>query len=277
MHTAVAEVQEGCLSACAESSEHDIAHLADDYRRWQSDDQRENEVSSGNPAVDRPTVIYLDPRTLTRDCVGRCLQANLDKLQVRLHARPDTIVGKADDLNAVRAVIINTGPEPMASSATTTLLAKVGEVLPGKPIVVFSDHDDAGSIFKAFELGARGYIPTSLATLVAVEAIRLVCAGGTFAPTTAFLSPTLHNGGAGNLPPAIGEPVSRRFTLRQTEILERLQRGMTNKLIAHELDMCESTVKVHIHNIMKKLKATNRTQIVCLTRDMVPLRNLPAG
>jgi DNA-binding NarL/FixJ family response regulator len=41
---------------------------------------------------------------------------------------------------------------------------------------------------------------------------------------------------------------------------------MANKLIAYELNMCESTVKVHIRNIMKKLNATNRTQVAYLTR-----------
>ena len=38
-----------------------------------------------------------------------------------------------------------------------------------------------------------------------------------------------------------------------------------NKTIAYELDMCESTVKVHIRAIMKKLNARNRTQVVLLT------------
>ena len=41
---------------------------------------------------------------------------------------------------------------------------------------------------------------------------------------------------------------------------------MANKLIAYELNMCESTVKVHIRNIMRKLKATNRMQVAYLTR-----------
>jgi Bacterial regulatory proteins, luxR family len=41
---------------------------------------------------------------------------------------------------------------------------------------------------------------------------------------------------------------------------------MANKLIAYELSMCESTVEVHIRNIMKQIKATNRTQVAYLTR-----------
>jgi DNA-binding NarL/FixJ family response regulator len=49
--------------------------------------------------------------------------------------------------------------------------------------------------------------------------------------------------------------------------LERLRQGKQNKMIAYELGMCESTVKVHIRHIMRKLNARNRTQVVLLTQD----------
>ena len=58
------------------------------------------------------------------------------------------------------------------------------------------------------------------------------------------------------------------FTQRQAQILDCLRRGMANKLIAYELKMCESTVKVHIRNTMKKLKAANRTHVAYLTRGL---------
>ncbi|MGU3537814.1 LuxR C-terminal-related transcriptional regulator, partial [Methylobacterium sp. A54F] len=44
-----------------------------------------------------------------------------------------------------------------------------------------------------------------------------------------------------------------------------LRKGTPNKIIAYELNMCESTVKVHVRNIMKKLKAKNRTEVAYLT------------
>ena len=50
------------------------------------------------------------------------------------------------------------------------------------------------------------------------------------------------------------------LTSRQAAVAERLRRGKPNKIVAYELNMCESTVKVHIRNIMKKLQATNRTE-----------------
>jgi DNA-binding NarL/FixJ family response regulator len=90
--------------------------------------------------------------------------------------------------------------------------------------------------------------------------MHLVCVGGTFAPPAALLSQGDRSEGV------IGEPLIEGFTQRQAQILECLRRGMANKLIAYELNMCESTVKVHVRNIMKKLKATNRTQVAYLTR-----------
>ena len=57
------------------------------------------------------------------------------------------------------------------------------------------------------------------------------------------------------------------FSPRQMEILQQLWQGKQNKTIAIDLDISESTVKVHIQHIMKKLNARNRTQVVLLTRS----------
>ena len=48
-------------------------------------------------------------------------------------------------------------------------------------------------------------------------------------------------------------------------VVEALQRGKPNKIMAYELKMRESTVKVHVRNIMKKLHTTNRTEVAYKT------------
>ncbi|MGH9759482.1 MAG: helix-turn-helix domain-containing protein, partial [Blastocatellia bacterium] len=53
----------------------------------------------------------------------------------------------------------------------------------------------------------------------------------------------------------------RTLTPRERGVLEFLQRGMANKAIAYRLNMSSSTVKVHVHNIMVKLNARNRTEV----------------
>jgi DNA-binding NarL/FixJ family response regulator len=215
----------------------------------------------GNGAsVEHQAVIYLDPRALTRDCVGGWLQSSLSGFRVCILSDPDQIETTPNLSDQIRAVIINTGPERMSSGAVARLVSRMSELLPEIPVAVLSDYEDSENIRQAFELGVRGYIPTSLASMVAVGAVQLVCVGGTFAPTAALLS-------QGGRPQGLaGEPLIEGFTQRQGQILDCLRRGMANKLIAYELNMCESTVKVHVRNIMKKLKATNRTQVVYLTR-----------
>jgi DNA-binding NarL/FixJ family response regulator len=59
------------------------------------------------------------------------------------------------------------------------------------------------------------------------------------------------------------------FTAREADVVEALRQGKANKIIAYELNLCESTVKVHIRSIMRKLKATNRTEVAYKLRDVV--------
>jgi DNA-binding NarL/FixJ family response regulator len=224
------------------------------------DDVPVREAARNGASRQLQTVIYLDPRAFTRDCVGGWLQSNLNGFGVRVVSDPEQIEPASSVDGRTRVVIINIGSERMSSATVARLLSRINELLPEVPVAMLSDFENHESIREAFNLGVRGYIPTSLASMVAVEAVRLVSAGGTFAPAAALLRYGEH------LQSSACEPQIEGFTQRQSQILECLQRGMANKLIAYELNMCESTVKVHVRNIMKKLKATNRTQVAYLTR-----------
>lgn len=60
--------------------------------------------------------------------------------------------------------------------------------------------------------------------------------------------------------PKVCDPIMRKLSSRETEILRCLIRGASNKVIARQLDVTEATVKVHIKAILRKLRAANRTQ-----------------
>lgn len=51
---------------------------------------------------------------------------------------------------------------------------------------------------------------------------------------------------------------SSKLTAREREILTLIAEGMTNKMIAQELDISDSTVKVHVKNMLRKLKVNSR-------------------
>jgi DNA-binding NarL/FixJ family response regulator len=68
---------------------------------------------------------------------------------------------------------------------------------------------------------------------------------------------------------ASSEQVSEhRVTVRERKVIQAIRQGKPNKVIAYELNMCESTVKVHVRNIMKKLNARNRTDIAIKGGDL---------
>jgi DNA-binding NarL/FixJ family response regulator len=181
----------------------------------------------------------------------------------------DEEIGKLKS-DQVHVIIINSGAERTSSRSVSEMIDEALEHFATAPIILLSDNEDLESISQAFALGVKGYIPSSLTSLAVVAVVRLVCVGGSFAPTTALLQQPPAQDAAthtevvsqgGNVPAV-------HFTQRQMEILDCLHHGLSNKLIAHRLAMSENTVKVHIRAIMKRLHATNRTQAVCLTRSI---------
>jgi DNA-binding NarL/FixJ family response regulator len=65
----------------------------------------------------------------------------------------------------------------------------------------------------------------------------------------------------------VQDPFGNGFTSKQMAVSEALRRGKANKIIAYELNMCESTVKVHVRNVMKKLRAKSRAEAAYILNE----------
>jgi DNA-binding NarL/FixJ family response regulator len=133
---------------------------------------------------------------------------------------------------------------------------------------VLADRNDVAEINHALTHGARGYIPTSVECGVAVAALRLISAGGTFVPADALRSTAAKpddqpEGGRQRRSDGLD------LTPRELAVIDLLREGKPNKLIARQLDIQENTVKVHVRNILKKLNATNRTHAASLANRLL--------
>jgi DNA-binding NarL/FixJ family response regulator len=164
------------------------------------------------------------------------------------------------------------------------------------PSVVISDREDLTSALEFIRRGARGFMPTSLDLTIASAAVDFIVAGGTFLPVSLFLNDdnlaalravpragmsvvdlddiqdeTAETGDSENAavypPPASSE--GSHLTSREAKVLECLRRGKPNKLIAHELALCESTVKMYVGRLMRKFKAANRTEVALLADKLL--------
>jgi len=154
----------------------------------------------------------------------------------------------------------------------TQLLAR----LPSTPIILVANELDANTAANAVEVGARGYISKAASEEVLRHALALAISGEIYLPHEFFKNPA----GPRATPPASKSlrPDSplQKLTYRQREVLSHLAHGRSNKEIARCLGLLESTVKVHVKTILKKLAATNRTQAAMLAVEMGWARRMDA-
>lgn len=141
-----------------------------------------------------------------------------------------------------------------------TSLLRLRDENPDTPVVVVSASEDSGIIERAMTCGAAGFIPKSTPKDEMIAAIRVVMAGGEYLPGEAHPRPT---GRYADLDEQLGS-----LTKQQRKVLSLLARGKSNKQIAFELDVTNTTVKAHVTAILRKLKVTSRTQAVIVARQI---------
>lgn len=207
----------------------------------------------------RSTTVVIDQRLLFRDCLARCLNDSKRYDAIHSFSTVEEWLKECPHSGPGAVVILCTAGRTEAE--VNRDVALLSQAVADVSIVILSDREGADSVLNALDKGARGYITTSMAFDVAVQAIRLVRAGGTFVPARSLIA---SRDSMGKLFAAPDKPRNGLFTDRQMAVVESLRQGKANKIIAYELNICESTVKVHVRNIMKKLRAKNRTEVAFL-------------
>lgn len=147
-------------------------------------------------------------------------------------------------------------------------------------VVVSASYDGKMLSAAASQDLAHGVLPISLSLRVWLAAVWLMLNGGRYLPPSLWShapEPNFASLDAQVLPPApssIIPPVVpippdqlENLTAREREVLRLLSKGLQNKIIAARLDLSEHTIKIHVHNIIRKLGVHNRTQVAWLFRN----------
>lgn len=134
------------------------------------------------------------------------------------------------------------------------------DILRRKPlsgrVVVFSVSNYREDLITALRRGADGYLLKDMEPEELLVALRQAAAG------KMVVSPALTEVLAGALREVRSddEPDINSLTPRERDILKLIAQGQPNKMIARKLDITESTVKVHVKNLMKKMKVKSRVE-----------------
>jgi two-component system nitrate/nitrite response regulator NarL len=130
--------------------------------------------------------------------------------------------------------------------------------MPGLAVLMLTVSEDADDLGAALRVGARGYLLKNIDADYLVASIRRAHAGEAVIAEGMTAKLVQQFRMAGQAP--VAEVEKTRLTPRETEILTCLALGDSNKVIARKLDVAESTVKIHVQSILKKLGLTSRVQ-----------------
>ncbi|HSV70517.1 MAG TPA: response regulator [Methylibium sp.] len=143
-------------------------------------------------------------------------------------------------------------------------LTGLREVAPRARVLMLTVSEDERDLAAALRGGASGYLlKTADSDDLANAILRTVAGESVVSPemtgklVNAFQS--LQRGGAAAEAPAAPDPIAS-LSPREREILEHIRRGASNKEIARALDIAETTVKIHVQHILRKLQFESRVQ-----------------
>lgn len=135
------------------------------------------------------------------------------------------------------------------------------------PLIVLSAADRTEEIRQVLAAGAMGYISKASAPEVIVSAMRLVLAGGVYAPPE-LLAPRSQTSNSAPVPAAHHGHRTHGLTERQIEVLRLVAQGKSNRQIADALHLTEGTVKIHAAAIFRTLGVANRIEATLAAQRM---------
>lgn len=199
-------------------------------------------------------IILADDHGLIRDSLRPYLEQLADSVEIAEAASLSEVVALAAFGPAL--VLLDLQMPGMQGPSS---VAEVHRVFPDAPLVVVSGLSDPAVIRAVLQNGARGYIPKASRGKALVTALRLVLDGETYLPPS--LLDELSASPLASRPDEAGTGFDK-LSEREATALRLLIQGMSNKEIARELNLQEVTVKVHLRNVYRKIKANSRTDAV---------------
>ncbi|MBX9869849.1 MAG: response regulator transcription factor [Burkholderiaceae bacterium] len=199
-------------------------------------------------------ILLVDDHTLFRSGIRLILQRNPEF----------EIVGEASDgLEGVKrakqlkpdVVLMDLNMPGLSGLEAMQLIV---EDLPETAVLMLTVSEEAEDLTAALKSGARGYLLKNIDADYLNQSIKRAAAGVPVIADamTAKLVMQFRSGNNVTV-----EPEREKLTPRERETMVCLARGESNKEIARNLDVAESTIKIHVQNILKKLNLSSRVQI----------------
>jgi two-component system, NarL family, nitrate/nitrite response regulator NarL len=153
---------------------------------------------------------------------------------------------------------------------TVGFLSSMRQAAPKARIIILANQEDMLRLGHRNIAAVDGVLSLQISAEVMAQSLRLMQLGERMVPTDLIMllmGPEADAACNTSSPVAAAETLDARLlsgeqspSRRETEILRHLVNGCSNKVIARQLGITEATVKVHLKGLLRKIRATNRTQ-----------------
>jgi len=180
------------------------------------------------------------------------------------------VVAELDDVDTLAEVLAENAVDivlldlELEHTHGVDALRVLREVSPDVRVIIYTSHDDEDRIVQAAELGVDGYLLKGCGQRELLDAVHSVHDGGTALESSVASKLMKHM----NRRSSRNEVEAVRFSKREKQVLEQLASGSTNRKIGTTLFISESTVKFHVHAILSKFDASNRTEAVSIAAKL---------
>lgn len=198
-------------------------------------------------------ILVVDDHALFRDGLKYVLDKLSDGVEVFDAHNCESAIKILDQHSTINLVLVDL---QMPGGNGFTLLEHCGAHYPLLPLIIVSGSNSRQDVMHARSSGAMGFVNKDMNSEVMLSALQIVLNGELYFPQLSE------------------QDQNPFFTPRQIEVLTFIVAGLSNKLIAANMNVAEATIKMHITAIMKKLNVTNRTQAALSAREK-GLVNLP--
>ncbi|MCE8034028.1 response regulator transcription factor [Billgrantia tianxiuensis] len=208
-------------------------------------------------------ILIADDHPLFRDAISRVVGDGFPGSELLETENLEATLAVTVDEEDLDLILLDLN---MPGMSGLTGLIQLRNEAPTIPVAIISAEEDKNVMLQAVSCGAVGFLTKSSPKEQLIKAIAQILEGNIYLPSEIMR--------AGSTRPQ--EPSERTITAEQLEtltrkqlqVLEHMTRGESNKMIAYNLNIAETTVKAHVSAILRKLGVSNRVQAILSASDI---------
>lgn len=210
-------------------------------------------------------ILIADDHPLFREAIHSVISDGFPGSEVMETADLDgalALTGEHDDLDLILLDLNMPGMHGLGG------LINLRNSAPTVPVVIVSAEQDKQIVLQAITYGAVGFITKSSPRSQMTDAIEQILNGNVYLPPDIIRTQNAHSRRSHSEHPPFAPELLQALTRKQLLVLQRMSKGESNKQIAYNLDIAETTVKAHVSAILRKLNVHNRVQAILSAGDI---------